>query len=62
MTVMLTFLLGGHPRPVLDEPRRALPPWFAKVDSHGTSQRVTWIAGVGAAFLAASSRSVSSRI
>jgi APA family basic amino acid/polyamine antiporter len=52
MTVMLTFLLGGHPRPVLDEPRRALPPWFAKVDSHGTSQRVTWIAGVGAAFLA----------
>jgi APA family basic amino acid/polyamine antiporter len=29
-----------------------LPGWFSKTDSHGTPQRVTWIAGVASALLA----------
>jgi amino acid transporter len=52
MTVMLTFLLGVTRVWFSMSRDGLLPPWFAKVDSHGTPQRVTWIAGVGAALLA----------
>jgi basic amino acid/polyamine antiporter, APA family len=52
MTVMLTFLLGVTRVWFSMSRDGLLPPWFAKVDEHGTPQRVTWIAGVGTAFLA----------
>ena len=52
MTVMLTFLLGVTRVWFSMSRDGLLPPWFAKVDSHGTPQRVTWIAGVAAALLA----------
>jgi APA family basic amino acid/polyamine antiporter len=52
LTVMLTFLLGVT-RVWFSMGRDGLlPPWFAKVDRHGTPQRVTWIAGIAAAVLA----------
>src|SRR5687768_1847640 len=52
MTVMLTFLLGVTRVWFSMSRDGLLPPWFAKVDRHGTPQRVTWIAGVGSAVLA----------
>jgi basic amino acid/polyamine antiporter, APA family len=52
LTVMLTFLLGVTRVWFSMSRDGLLPPWFAKVDRHGTPQRVTWIAGVGSAVLA----------
>jgi APA family basic amino acid/polyamine antiporter len=52
MTVMLTFLLGVTRVWFSMSRDGLLPPWFAKIDRHGTPQRVTWIAGVGSAVLA----------
>lgn len=52
LTVMLTFLLGVTRVWFSMSRDGLLPGWFAKVDSHGTPQRVTWIAGVGSALLA----------
>ena len=52
LTVMLTFLLGVTQVWFSMSRDGLLPPWFAKVDRHGTPQRVTWIAGVGSAVLA----------
>lgn len=52
LTVMLTFLLGVTRVWFSMSRDGLLPPWFAKVDEHGTPQRVTWIAGVGSAALA----------
>jgi basic amino acid/polyamine antiporter, APA family len=52
MTVMLTFLLGVTRVWFSMSRDGLLPPWFAKVDRHGTPQRVTWIAGIGSAVLA----------
>ncbi|MGY1829312.1 amino acid permease [Geodermatophilus sp. SYSU D01180] len=52
LTVMLTFLLGVTRVWFSMSRDGLLPPWFAKVDRTGTPQRVTWIAGVGAAVLA----------
>ena len=52
MTVMLTFLLGVTRVWFSMSRDGLLPGWFAKTDTHGTPQRVTWIAGIAAAFLA----------
>ena len=52
LTVMLTFLLGVTRVWFSMSRDGLLPPWFAKVDRHGTPQRVTWIAGVASALLA----------
>src|SRR3712207_146151 len=52
MTVMLTFLLGVTRVWFSMSRDGLLPPWFARTDRHGTPQRVTWIAGIGAAVLA----------
>jgi APA family basic amino acid/polyamine antiporter len=52
LTVMLTFLLGVTRVWFSMSRDGLLPLWFAKVDSHGTPQRVTWIAGIGSAVLA----------
>lgn len=52
LTVMLTFLLGVTRVWFSMSRDGLLPPWFAKTDSHGTPQRVTWIAGVSSAALA----------
>ncbi len=52
LTVMLTFLLGVTRVWFSMSRDGLLPPWFAKVDSKGTPQRVTWIAGIGSAVLA----------
>jgi len=52
MTVMLTFLLGVTRVWFSMSRDGLLPLWFAGVDRHGTPQRVTWIAGLGAALLA----------
>ncbi|MGY1736199.1 amino acid permease [Geodermatophilus sp. SYSU D00684] len=52
LTVMLTFLLGVTRVWFSMSRDGLLPPWFAKVDRTGTPQRVTWIAGAGAAVLA----------
>ena len=52
LTVMLTFLLGVTRVWFSMSRDGLLPPWFAKVDRHGTPQRVTWIAGGGSALLA----------
>ena len=52
LTVMLTFLLGVTRVWFSMSRDGLLPPWFAKVDRHGTPQRVTWIAGIGSAVLA----------
>ena len=52
MTVMLTFLLGVTRVWFSMSRDGLLPTWFAKVDRHGTPQRVTWIAGVSSALLA----------
>lgn len=52
LTVMLTFLLGVTRVWFSMSRDGLLPPWFARVDTHGTPQRVTWIAGVGSALLA----------
>jgi APA family basic amino acid/polyamine antiporter len=52
LTVMLTFLLGVTRVWFSMSRDGLLPPWFAKVDRHGTPQRVTWIAGVASAVLA----------
>jgi len=52
LTVMLTFLLGVTRVWFSMSRDGLLPPWFAKVDTHGTPQRVTWIAGIGSALLA----------
>jgi basic amino acid/polyamine antiporter, APA family len=52
LTVMLTFLLGVTRVWFSMSRDGLLPPWFAKVDRHGTPQRVTWIAGIAAAVLA----------
>ena len=49
---MLTFLLGVTRVWFSMSRDGLLPTWFAKVDRHGTPQRVTWIAGVGSAVLA----------
>jgi APA family basic amino acid/polyamine antiporter len=52
LTVMLTFLLGVTRVWFSMSRDGLLPPWFARVDRHGTPQRVTWIAGVSSALLA----------
>ena len=52
MTVMLTFLLGVTRVWFSMSRDGLLPGWFSKTDRHGTPQRVTWIAGIAAAFLA----------
>ncbi|WP_309135386.1 amino acid permease [Cellulomonas sp.] len=52
LTVMLTFLLGVTRVWFSMSRDGLLPTWFAGVDRHGTPQRVTWIAGIGAALLA----------
>ena len=52
LTVMLTFLLGVTRVWFSMSRDGLLPIWFAKVDRHGTPQRVTWIAGAGSAVLA----------
>jgi APA family basic amino acid/polyamine antiporter len=52
LTVMLTFLLGVTRVWFSMSRDGLLPLWFSKVDSHGTPQRVTWIAGIGSALLA----------
>jgi basic amino acid/polyamine antiporter, APA family len=52
LTVMLTFLLGVTRVWFSMSRDGLLPLWFAKVDRHGTPQRVTWIAGVASAVLA----------
>jgi APA family basic amino acid/polyamine antiporter len=52
LTVMLTFLLGVTRVWFSMSRDGLLPVWFAKVDQHGTPQRVTWIAGVSSALLA----------
>ncbi|WP_430297785.1 amino acid permease [Sinomonas sp. B1-1] len=52
LTVMLTFLLGVTRVWFSMSRDGLLPKWFSKVDRGGTPQRVTWIAGVGSAFLA----------
>src|SRR3712207_1347334 len=52
LTVMLTFLLGVTRVWFSMSRDGLLPPWFARVDRHGTPQRVTWIAGIGSALLA----------
>jgi APA family basic amino acid/polyamine antiporter len=52
LTVMLTFLLGVTRVWFSMSRDGLLPRWFAKVDLHGTPQRVTWIAGVASAVLA----------
>ncbi|MEA5454148.1 amino acid permease [Sinomonas sp. JGH33] len=52
LTVMLTFLLGVTRVWFSMSRDGLLPRWFSKVDGHGTPQRVTWIAGIGSAFLA----------
>ncbi len=52
LTVMLTFLLGVTRVWFSMSRDGLLPTWFAKVDSGGTPQRVTWIAGVSSAVLA----------
>ncbi|MET1035666.1 MAG: amino acid permease, partial [Arthrobacter sp.] len=52
LTVMLTFLLGVTRVWFTMSRDGLLPGWFSATDRHGTPQRVTWIAGVLAAFLA----------
>src|SRR3954447_16621814 len=52
MTVMLTFLLGVTRVWFSMSRDGLLPLWFARVDRHGTPQRVTWIGGIASAFLA----------
>lgn len=52
LTVMLTFLLGVTRVWFAMSRDGLLPLWFSATDRHGTPQRVTWIAGIGAAFLA----------
>lgn len=52
LTVMLTFLLGVTRVWFSMSRDGLLPVWFARVDRHGTPQRVTWIAGVSSALLA----------
>jgi APA family basic amino acid/polyamine antiporter len=52
LTVMLTFLLGVTRVWFSMSRDGLLPVWFAKTDSNGTPQRVTWIAGVTAAVFA----------
>jgi APA family basic amino acid/polyamine antiporter len=52
LTVMLTFLLGVTRVWFSMSRDGLLPPWFAKIDPHGTPQRVTWIAGIASALLA----------
>src|SRR3954470_9505437 len=52
LTVMLTFLLGVTRVWFSMSRDGLLPPWFSRVDRHGTPQRVTWIAGVCSALLA----------
>ena len=51
-TVMLTFLLGATRVWFSMSRDGLLPGWFARVDRRGVPQRVTWIAGLGAAFFA----------
>lgn len=52
LTVMLTFLLGATRVWFSMSRDGLLPGWFARVDRRGVPQRVTWIAGLGAAFFA----------
>ncbi|MCQ9162737.1 amino acid permease [Arthrobacter sp. STN4] len=52
LTVMLTFLLGVSRVWFSMSRDGLLPKWFSKVDNRGTPKRVTWIAGLGSAFLA----------
>lgn len=52
LTVMLTFLLGVTRVWFAMSRDGLLPIWFSATDKHGTPQRVTWIAGIAAAFLA----------
>ncbi len=52
LTAMLAFLLGVTRVWFAMSRDGLLPPWFAKTDRSGTPQRVTWIAGIGAALLA----------
>lgn len=52
LTVMLTFLLGVSRVWFSMSRDGLLPKWFSKVDHRGVPQRVTWIAGLGSAFLA----------
>jgi basic amino acid/polyamine antiporter, APA family len=52
LTVMLTFLLGVTRVWFSMSRDGLLPAWFAHTDHNGTPQRVTWIAGIGAALLA----------
>jgi APA family basic amino acid/polyamine antiporter len=52
LTVMLTFLLGVTRVWFSMSRDGLLPAWFSTTDSHGTPQRVTWIAGIASALLA----------
>ncbi len=52
LTVMLTFLLGVTRVWFSMSRDGLLPLWFAKTDSSGTPQRVTWIAGITSAVFA----------
>jgi basic amino acid/polyamine antiporter, APA family len=52
LTVMLTFLLGVTRVWFSMSRDGLLPRWFSATDTHGTPQRVTWIAGIAAALLA----------
>lgn len=52
LTVMLTFLLGATRVWFSMSRDGLLPGWFSKVDRRGVPQRVTWIAGIAAAFFA----------
>jgi APA family basic amino acid/polyamine antiporter len=52
LTVMLTFLLGVTRVWFSMSRDGLLPRWFSATDSHGTPQRVTWIAGIVSALLA----------
>ena len=51
LTVMLTFLLGVSRVWFSMSRDGLLPKWFSGTDKKGTPQRVTWIAGIAAAFL-----------
>lgn len=52
LTVMLTFLLGATRVWFSMSRDGLLPGWFSRVDRRGVPQRVTWIAGIAAAFFA----------
>ena len=52
LTVMLTFLLGVTRVWFSMSRDGLLPAWFSGTDKRGTPVRVTWIAGIAAAFLA----------